>query len=77
MSYYAIAYDLMNNVAIQHNAIQHNMTQSTTIQSNTMNRQGVRSAVAECLGVLTSIHGERLVPVLLEMAKVEDDKLAR
>ena len=28
---------------------------------------GVRSAVAECLGALTSMHGARLVPVLLQL----------
>ena len=39
--------------------------------------QGVRSAVAECLGVLTSIHGESLVPILLELTKANDDKLTR
>ena len=38
---------------------------------------GVRSAVAECLGALISMHGPDLVPVLLNIAADEGDKLGR
>ena len=39
--------------------------------------EGVRSAVAECLGVLTTIHGERLVPTLIDLSRDVEEKLTR